>query len=62
LSIDQQASQQARLGGFSSAPVVAGIGGELVSNSNPGLIVDQRRMLARVELTLVRNLTGVNRI
>ena len=60
--IDQQASQQARLGGFLPAPMIAGMGGELVSNSSPGLIVDQRGMLARVELTLVRNLPGVNRV
>ena len=42
--------------------MVSGIGGELVSNSGPGLLLDQRRMLAGVELTLVRNLTDVNRV
>src|SRR5438105_3687370 len=42
--------------------MVAGVGGELVSNSSPGLIVDQRRVLAGVELTLVRNLPGVDRV
>jgi hypothetical protein len=42
--------------------MIAGIGGELVSNSSPGLILDQGRMLARVELTLVGNPTGVNRV
>jgi hypothetical protein len=40
--------------------VIAGVGGELVPNSSPGLIVDQRRLLARVEFTLVRNPAGVN--
>src|SRR5438067_10081927 len=40
--------------------MVARIGCELVSNSSPGLIVDQRRMLAGVEFTLVRYLAGVN--
>src|SRR5437868_2885818 len=59
-SIDQQAGQQARLGGFSPAPMVARIGCELVPNSGPALIVDQRRLLAGVELTLVRYLAGVN--
>jgi hypothetical protein len=38
--------------------MIAGIGGELASDNGPGLIVDQRRMLARVELILVRNLNG----
>src|SRR5271163_1333614 len=40
--------------------MVARIGCELVPNSGPALIVDQRRLLAGVELTLVRNLAGVN--
>src|SRR5205807_4191260 len=40
--------------------MVACVGGELVSNSSPGLIVDQRRMLAGVEFTLVRYPAGVN--
>ena len=62
MSVDQQTGQQARLDGFGPAPVVAGIGGELVSNSGPGFTIDQRRMLAGVELTLVRNLTDVNRV
>jgi len=31
----------------------------MVSNSGRGLMVDQRRMLAGVELTLVGNLTSV---
>src|ERR1700722_15383335 len=52
--------QQARLGGFSPAPMVARVGCELVPNSGPALIVDQRRLLAGVELTLVRYLAGVN--
>ena len=33
----------------------------LVSNRGPGLIGDQRRILARVKLTLVSDLTGVDR-
>src|ERR1700739_119832 len=37
-----------------------GIAWELVPNSGPGLIVDQRRMLAGIELTFVHNPTGVN--
>src|SRR5271156_3883715 len=40
--------------------MVAGVGCELVPNSGPGLIVDQRRLLAGMELTLVRYLAGVN--
>src|SRR5438874_13614353 len=40
--------------------MVARIGCELVPNSGPALIVDQRRLLAGVELTLVRYLAGVN--
>src|SRR5207248_2979596 len=59
-SIDQQSGQQARLGGFRPAPMVARIGCELVPNSGPALIVDQGRLLAGVELTLVRYLAGVN--
>jgi hypothetical protein len=56
LSIDQQA----RLGSFRLAPMVARVGRELVSNSNPGLIVDQCRLLTGVELTLVCYPAGVN--
>jgi hypothetical protein len=62
VSIDQQAGQQARLSRFRPAPMIAGIGGELISNSGPSFIVDQRRMLARVELILVRNLPDINRV
>src|SRR5436190_18701572 len=40
--------------------MVARVGCELVPNSGPALIVDQRRLLAGVELTLVRYLAGVN--
>src|SRR5215831_7752988 len=62
LRVDQQAGQQARLGGLGVAAVGAGIGRELAANRGPGLLIDQRRMLAWVELTLMRNLTGVNRV
>jgi hypothetical protein len=62
VSIDQQAGQQARLSRFRPAPMIAGIGGELASDNRPGLIVDQRRMLARVELILVRNLPDINQV
>ena len=62
MSIDQQAGQQARLSCFRPAPMIAGIGGELASNNGPGLRADQRRMLARVELILVRNLPDINRV
>src|SRR2546421_6847471 len=40
--------------------MVARVGCELVPNSGPDLIVDQRRMLAGVEPTLVRYVAGVN--
>src|SRR5205814_9625887 len=42
--------------------MVARIGGELVSNSGPALIVDQGRLLAGVEFTLVSYVAGVNRV
>src|SRR5712691_8795382 len=42
--------------------MIACVGSELVANSGPGFGIDQRRMLAGVELTLVGNLTGVNGI
>src|SRR5438067_12377394 len=42
--------------------MVARIGCELVPNSGPALIVDQGRLLTGVELTLVRDLAGVNRV
>src|SRR6202035_4371223 len=42
--------------------MVARIGCELIPNSGPALIVDQGRLLAGVELTLVRDLAGVNRV
>src|SRR5437868_7038984 len=59
-SINEQAREQARLGGFSPAPMVARIGGELVPNSGPALIVDQGRLLTGAELTLVSYVAGVN--
>ena len=40
--------------------MVARVGCELVPNSDPGLIVDQGRLLAGVERTFVRYLAGVN--
>src|SRR5205085_414317 len=40
--------------------MVARIGGELVPNSGPALIVDQGRLLTGVEFTLVRYVAGVN--
>src|SRR6185295_14013714 len=58
--IDQQAGQQARLGNFSPAPMVARIGCELVPNSGPALIVDQGRLLTGVEFTLVSYVAGVS--
>ena len=42
--------------------MAARIGCELVPNSGPALIVDQRRLLAGKELTPVRNPTGVDRV
>ena len=60
MSIDEQTGEQARLGGVGSAPVLAGTGGELGLNHGPHFIVDQRLMLAGVELAFMRNLTGVN--
>src|SRR5215831_13523086 len=42
--------------------MVAGMGGKPVANRGPGLLVDQCRMLARIELTFMRNPTGVNRV
>jgi hypothetical protein len=62
LGIDQQTGQHARFSCFSFALMVAGIASELAANSGPDLIRDQRLMLAEVELTLVRNPTGVNRV
>src|SRR5689334_779207 len=40
--------------------MVARVGCKLVPNNGPARIVDQRRLLARMELTLVRYLAGVN--
>src|ERR1700756_5939571 len=40
--------------------MVARVGCELVPNNAPARIVDQRRLLARVELTLVHYMAGVN--
>src|SRR5215467_8386940 len=62
MTVDKQAGQQARLGCFGSAAVGAGTGGEPVANRGPGLVIDQCRMLARIELTLMRNPTDVNRV
>src|SRR5580700_6386528 len=42
--------------------MVARIGCEVVPNSGPALIVDQHRLLAGIEGTLVRNLAGVDRV
>src|SRR5262244_4611167 len=62
MTVDKQAGQQARLGCFGPASMIAGMGGELVANRGPGLLVDQCRMLTRIELTLMCNPTGVNRV
>src|SRR4051812_21037473 len=58
--IHQQARQQARFGCFRPVPMVARVGCKLVPYNGPARIVDQRRVLARVELTLVHYLAGVN--
>jgi hypothetical protein len=42
--------------------MAAPIGGELIANRAPGLGIDQRRVLARVKLSLAGNLTGVNSV
>ena len=42
--------------------MITGIGNELVANSSPRLGVDQSRMLAGIELSLVGDLTGVDRV
>jgi hypothetical protein len=52
------AVQQARLGGIGLALMVCRMGSEAVANSGPGFGIDQRRMLAEVERTLVGNLGG----
>src|SRR5215469_15431932 len=59
-ALDKQTGEQARLGGLGSAPVVAGTAGELGLNRGPHLIIDQRLMLAGVELAFMRNPTDVN--
>src|SRR5437763_6235348 len=58
--IDQQPRQQARFGCFRPVPMVARVNCKLVPNNGPARIVDQRRVLARMELTLVDYLAGVN--
>ena len=57
--IGQETRQQARLGCIGLASMVRRVGNELIPNGGPGLGIDQRRMLAGVELALVRNLTDV---
>src|SRR5207245_5775632 len=42
------------------ASMVRRVGNELIPNGGPGLGIDQRRMLAGVELALVNNLTDVD--
>ena len=42
--------------------MVAGVGREPIANGGPDLNVNQRRMLPQVELALVRNLPGVDRV
>src|SRR3954453_15135019 len=58
--IDQQPRQQARFGCFRPVPMVARVDCKLVPNNGPARIVGQRRVLARMELTLVEYLAGVN--
>src|SRR5438045_167911 len=58
--IDQQTRQQARLGCFRPVPMVARVGCELVPNNGPARVVDQRRLLARMALTVVHYLADVN--
>ena len=38
----------------------AGVGGQLVANRGPGLLVDQRRVLSQEKLALMSNLPGVD--
>src|SRR5215469_16338484 len=59
MSIKQQTRQRARLDSFAARSRIAG---ELVANCIPGLGIDQSRMLAGVELTLVRDLADVHRV
>jgi hypothetical protein len=40
--------------------MVARVGCKLVPNNGPAFIVDQRRLLARMKLTFVHYLAGVN--
>ena len=61
LGIDQQASQQARLGCFGPSLMIASIACDLVPHRGPSHSIDQCRMLAGVELVFVGNLTQVNR-
>jgi hypothetical protein len=42
--------------------MAARICAELIANRAPGLGIDLRRMLARLKLTLVGNLTDVNSV
>jgi len=59
--IDQHARQQARLGAWALRRWFVTLAASR-SERRPGLGVDQRPMLSEVELTLVRNLTNVNRV
>jgi hypothetical protein len=58
--VEQQARQQARLGRIAARSMT--LGEELVANRIPGLGIDQRRMLAGIELTLVGDLPDVDRV
>src|SRR5215831_3305937 len=60
--IDHQSCQQAWLDGIRLASVVRRVGGKLVPHGPPSLCIDERRMLAGIELALVGNLTDVDRV
>src|SRR5262245_48944487 len=62
LGSEQESRKQARVFGTGSAPLAAGVLGQLGLNFGPGLSINDGFMLSIVASTLVWNATDINRI
>ncbi len=61
-AVDQQPGQEARRDRAGSAPMTGGIRRELGLDRFPGLGLDQRLVLSRVQLPLMRDAAEVKRV
>src|SRR6202045_5433001 len=62
VAIEQHAGKEAGLGRSSTALAPGGIAGELLLNGIPQWLIDDRRVLATVELALVDDLAAIGAV